>query len=317
MAQLRHAARMRATRRRARSRCGTDNDLPLNAVCDPRYWADGEWRTYGRALGMPQDEGWYHRKAWEWTQCVYGLERLGALGRDKLVLGVGAGHERVLYYLANRSAATVATDLYSGDFSTSPAEEADPAFLKDPAHFAPFIYDKRRLLALPADGCHLPFRTGSFDVVYSLSSIEHFGGHNRASLAMQEMSRVLSPGGIACVATELVVEGGPHPAYFTLEHLYEYVIGPAGMQLVEPLTAIAPPLEFLRDPVVLPQDYLKTPHIVLLDGQWKFTSVCVFMRKRSRTAVVIDWSRWAVSHLTRSRGATQGALRRSPAHVCP
>ena len=50
---------------------------------------------YGRALGLPQDEGWYHRKVWEWTQCVYGLERLRAIGRTKLVLGVGAGHEPV------------------------------------------------------------------------------------------------------------------------------------------------------------------------------------------------------------------------------
>ncbi len=86
---------------------------PLNAVCDSSFWQDGEWRTYGRALGLPQDEGWYHRKAWEWTQCIYGLERLNALGREKLVLGVGAGHEQVLYYLANRSLCTVGTDLYS------------------------------------------------------------------------------------------------------------------------------------------------------------------------------------------------------------
>jgi len=96
---------------------------------------------------------------------------------------------------------------------TAPAQEADPAFLKDPARFAPFVYDQRRLLALPADGCYLPFQSGSFDVVYSLSSIEHFGGHQRASEAMREMNRLLSPGGTACVATELVLEGGPHPAY--------------------------------------------------------------------------------------------------------
>ena len=265
--------------------------LPLNAVCEPSFWDDGQWRTYGRALGIPQDEGWYHRKAWEWTQCVYGLERLNALGRNKTVLGVGAGHERVLYYMANRSAITIATDLYSGDFSDSPAKEADPAFLKDPAPFAPFVYDRRRLLALPADGCDLPFRSGSFDVVYSLSSIEHFGGHERASQAMQEMSRVLSPGGTACVATELVLEGGPHPAYFTLEHLYNYVIKPAGMPLVEPLSESRPPQELLEDPVQLPDDYLRTPHIVLQDGPWKFTSVCLFMRKPTHLDRVAEWVR--------------------------
>jgi SAM-dependent methyltransferase len=196
-----------------------------------------------------------------------------------------------LYYLANRTAVTVATDLYSGDFTDSPAGEADPAFLKDPAHFAPFVYDRSRLLALPADGCYLPFRTSSFDAVYSLSSIEHFGGHERAAQAVQEMGRVLKAGGVACVATELVLEGGPHPAYFTLEHLYEYVIAPSGMSLVEPLAYLQPPKELMDDPVELPDDYLKTPHIVLQDGQWKFTSVCLFMRKPTHLDLIADWWR--------------------------
>jgi len=277
----------RAARNR-RSMLRPEEPLPLNTVCDSRFWQDGGWRTYGRALGLPQDEGWYHRKAWEWTQCVYGLERLQALGREKFVLGVGAGHEPVLYYFANRSAATVGTDLYAGDFSTSAAQEADPEFLTNPAKFAPFIYDKPRLLALPADGCHLPFRSGSFDVVYSLSSIEHFGGHERASEAMQEMTRVLAPGGTACVATELILEGGPHPAYFTPDHLYKYIIEASGMHLVEPLTHLRPAQEFVDDPVVLPEGYLKTPHIVLQDGQWKFTSVCLFLRKPTHLDLFLE-----------------------------
>ena len=252
---------------------------PLNGVCRPEYWQDGEWRTFSRALALPQDEGWFHRKAWEWTQCVYGLERLGALGPTTKALGVGAGHERVLYYLANRTAATVATDLYAGDFATSPAEEADRAFLYDPERFAPFPYYRDRLVGLPADGCNLPFRAGSFDVVYSLSSIEHFGGHDRASQAMREMCRVLRPGGTACVATELVLEGGAHAAYFTPEDLRHFVVERSGMALVEPMSELLPPRELLDDPVILPDEYLRTPHIVLQDGQWKFTSVCLFMVK--------------------------------------
>jgi SAM-dependent methyltransferase len=253
--------------------------LPLNAACHPDYWADGEWRIYSRALALPQDEGWYHRKAWEWAHCVYGLERLGALDRDKKALGVGAGHERVLYYLANRSMLTVATDLYRGDFASSPAAEADSAFLRDPGAFAPFPYYRDRLIGLPADGCALPFATSSFDVVYSLSSIEHFGGHERASQAMGEMCRVLRPGGVACVATELVLEGGPHPAYFTPEDLVHYVIDASGLELVEPLNLRAPPREMMEDPVKLPEEYQRAPHIVLQEGQWKFTSVCLFLLK--------------------------------------
>jgi len=267
--------------------------LPLNSVCHPDFWADPEWRTYGRALGLPQDEGWLHRKAWEWTQCAYGLERLGALGPTKWALGVGAGHERVLYYLANRTSLTVATDLYAGDFADSPAEEADKAFLYEPDRFAPFPYYRDRLLGLPADGCYLPFRGGAFDVVYSLSSIEHFGGHERASQAMREMCRILRPGGVACVATELVLEGGPHPAYFSPEDLRDYVIEPSGMTLVEPLSDLRPPPEMLADPVKLPEEYLRTPHVVLQDGQWKFTSVCLFLIKPTVAQLVASAGRRA------------------------
>jgi SAM-dependent methyltransferase len=251
----------------------------LNSLCHTDFWDDGEWRGYSRALGLPQDEGWYHRKAWEWSQCVYGLERLGALGPAKTALGVGAGHERVLYYLANRTALTVGTDLYAGDFATSAAEEADPSFLWEPERFAPFAYRRQHLVGLPADGCRLPFKARSFDVVYSLSSIEHFGGHERASEAVQEMCRVLKPGGVACIATELVIEGGEHPAYFTMGHFRQFVLEASGLSLAEPLDERLPPAQMVADPVKVPEEYQRTPHIVLQDGKWKFTSVCVFMVK--------------------------------------
>jgi SAM-dependent methyltransferase len=225
---------------------------------------------------------------------------MGALGPNTKALGVGAGHEVVLYYLANRTAATVATDLYSGDFANSPAEEADRVFLTDPGRFAPFVYYKDRLVGFPADGCALPFRSGAFDVVYSLSSIEHFGGHERASQAMREMGRVLRPGGVACVATELVLEGGPHPAYFTREDLYAYVINSSGMVLAEPLSALRPPAELLDDPVRLPEEYLRTPHIVLQDGQWKFTSVCLFFVKPTPAQLLAAAGKRFVDGLVRS-----------------
>ena len=258
---------------------------PLNRLCHPDSWADGEWRTHSRALGLAQEPGYYHRKAWEWTQCVYGLERLGVLGPCARVLGVGAGHECVLYYLANRSALTVATDLYSGGFTTSGAAEADPAFLTDPGRFAPFVYRADSLRALPADGCRLPFADRAFDVVYSLSSIEHFGGHDRAADAMREIRRVLRPGGVACIATELVVDGGAHPEYFTWEDLERWVIRPSGLVLAEAIDTTLPPPEYMNDPVRLPEEALRTPHIVLRLGQWRFTSVALFMIRPTAAAI--------------------------------
>lgn len=283
--------------------------LSLNRMPHPRVWEDPEWRMIGRVLGLPQDEGWYHRKAFEWTHCVYGLERLGALGASKTVLGVGAGHECVLYHFANRSRRTVATDLYRGGFVDSIASEADPDFLTDPGRYAPFRYRADRLVGLPADGCHLPFRDASFDVVYSLSSIEHFGGHPAAAQAMREMGRVLRPGGVACVATELILQGGPHLEYFLPSEIDEWLLRPSGLVLVEELDPEPPPQEYLDDPVWLPDQALRTPHLVLAAGDLRWTSVMLFLRKPSPGDLVEGGARRiaqaAARRLAARRAATQ------------
>jgi SAM-dependent methyltransferase len=259
-------------------------DRALNCLCQTDAWDDPEWRAAGRLLALPQDEGWLHRKTFEWVQCVYGLERLGALGADKRALGVGAGHECVLYYLANRTRLTVGTDLYGGAFAGSIAAEADPAFLTDPGRFAPFRYRRDHLAGLPADGLALPFAGDSFDVVYSLSSIEHFGGHDKAADSVREMARVLKPGGVACVATEFIMEGGQHGEYFTADDLHHWILAASpDLELVEPIDFTPPDRRYFDDPVHLPEDPLHTPHVVLAIAEWRFTSIVLFFTKRGPT----------------------------------
>jgi SAM-dependent methyltransferase len=251
----------------------------LNAVCHPDFWDDPEWLQVQRALELPRGDDEQHRKRFEWVQCVYGLERLGVLGPTQKVLGVGAGHERVLFYLANRSALTVATDLYTGAFTGSPAAEADPGFAADPQRYAPFPFRRDHLHVLRADGTRLPFRANAFDAVYSLSSIEHFGGHEAASVAMREMARVLKPGGIACVATELILAGGEHEEFFTPEALQRFVVEQSGMVPVEQLHHKPLPQALLDDPVWLDGDIYRNPHLVLGRGEHRWTSVVLFLRK--------------------------------------
>lgn len=251
----------------------------LNRVCHPDAWEDPEWMLVNRVLDLPGGDDRYHRKQFEWTQCVFGLERLGVLGPWTRVLGVGAGHECVLYYFANRCHLVVALDLYRGAFATGPAAEADASFLRDPDRFAPFPYRRERLAAVPGDGCALPFRDDCFDVVYSLSSIEHFGGHDRATVAMREMCRVLRPGGICCVATELVLQGGDHDEFFSREALEQYVVRGSRMLPLEQLDDTPMPREFLDDPVWIRENPLRVPHLVLALDHWRWTSVVLFLRK--------------------------------------
>ena len=64
------------------------------------------------------------------------------------------------------------------------------------------------------DGRALKFADDTFDVTYSLSSIEHFGGFEGAAQTMREMARVLKPGGVLALATEYVISGPPHEETF-------------------------------------------------------------------------------------------------------
>ncbi len=251
----------------------------LNRLCRPDAWEDPAWLMVNRSLGMPQGDGRFHRKAFEWTQCVLGLEQLGALHPNARVLGVAAGHECVLFYLCNRVREVVATDLYDGDFTGGLAAEADPAFLTDPARFAPFPYREEALRPMVADALNLPFERATFDVVYSLSSIEHFGGHAGSARAMQEMARVLRPGGILCVATEWILEGGDDPEFFTPDDFTEHVLGTPGLELIGPLDVAPPSRQLVDNPIWIDGDLERTPHLVMGRGRLRWTSVVVFLRK--------------------------------------
>src|SRR5205823_4181922 len=59
-----------------------------------------------------------------------------------------------------------------------------------------FTRDSGPLRAAAADVRALPFRDASFDVIYSMGTIEHF---DETEQAVREMARVLKPGGCAII----------------------------------------------------------------------------------------------------------------------
>jgi SAM-dependent methyltransferase len=146
-----------------------------------------------------------HRKYWEYALLTFFLEDVG-LGEEAEVLSVGAGHEEVLYWLANRTAKVVATDIYGeGEFRS---REAEATMLTDPDAFAPYPYRRDRLHVQKMDARELEFRDDSFDLVFTLSSIEHFGSSTDVSRAASEIGRVVRPGGHAFIVTECFISSG-------------------------------------------------------------------------------------------------------------
>lgn len=213
----------------------TANAFPLSAVCNPAHWDDPLWQQFLQTMAcntphtiIAQDV--FHRKMWEWIQGVAGLVRLGCIRPDAVGLGVAAGHEPVIYWLASRIARVYATDVYQGSFH---GHEANSDVLQDPDKYATYPYPRERVHFFPMDGTHISFADETVDFIFSFCSIEHFGSRANSRRSLQEMARVLKPGGIAAVSTEVSLNDvGPQEEVFSPWELYEELVSQSGMFLI-------------------------------------------------------------------------------------
>jgi SAM-dependent methyltransferase len=254
-------------------------DIQLCELANPAKWDNPDWMTILRELHLSPDRREMHRKGYEFTQLLFGCRRLGALGEESRVLSVGAGREAVLYWLANHAHRVVATDLYEGArWQDEQGREGDPVVIAQPDDYAPFPYRREHLVFMRMDGTRLAFRDGTFDVAYSLSSIEHFGGLEGARAALGEMGRVLKSGGILALATEYRLSGPPHPETFGPEEFSSLIDFP-DFSLVEPLDDRVY-RRYDCAAIDLHENPYQTPHLLVRFKDTVFTTVMVFLRKR-------------------------------------
>ncbi len=253
-------------------------DVQLCELANPAKWDNREWMAVLRELKLPAEHRLaMHRKAYEFTQTVWGLRRLGALTDTTRIVSVGAGHEALLYWLANQAGWVLATDLYQGVWQSEGALEGDIRVLAHPEEFAPFPYRRDRLRFLQMNGTALGLRSATFDVAYSLSSIEHFGGVAGARAAVEEMARVVRPGGLVVVATEWLVRGPARDEVFTpaeVAHLFDV----PSLALVEPIDGRVWQ-RYEATPVDLAANRFETPHMLVRIEDTVFTSVIAFLRR--------------------------------------
>jgi glycosyltransferase involved in cell wall biosynthesis/SAM-dependent methyltransferase len=271
--------------------------LPYNKACAIEDFRDPSLASLIREI-FPMEAassgaffpvGYEDRQHWEIAMAVRAFRDFSVLRRDATILGVGAGTERMLFYLTEKVGTVIATDLYlsPGRWST----DAPAGMLVEPERFSKYSFDRSRLTVQHMDGRLLDLPDGSVDAVYSSSSIEHFGDWISVAASAYEMGRVLKPGGVLSFATELLIagptnaEGWEGGLLFDKDKLRRYVVEASGLEPVDPLdtTVTDPTLATPRDLAMSGDDirdgrpYL--PHLVLRHGGRVFGSVHMVLRK--------------------------------------
>jgi SAM-dependent methyltransferase len=222
-------------------------------------WSDGDLHGVAASHLRLDEGGWFvHRKNWEWAMILRALDHYGYLNATNTALGLGSGHETLMFALANVLRMTVATDLYGK--TVFAAREASTSILEDVTSVAPFEFDRRGLLVETMDACDIAFGNESFDVVFSCSSLEHFGPTESILQAQREAYRVLRPGGVYVLSVDYLYhlsedcsglardERGALSDFFTRDEVAEIVVDSAGFRLDEPIDFAVehePPLNLL------------------------------------------------------------------------
>jgi SAM-dependent methyltransferase len=264
-------------------------------LCDRRDFEDPALLAAIREL-LPEREPLAHieRKVWEFGMAMLFLAEAELLHDGTRALSVGAGNERILFWLANRVGEIVATDTYGeGAFADI---EAGASMLSDPSAHAPFPYREDRLTVARMDARDLDCASESFDLVLTLSSIEHFGSRSEIATAAAEIGRVLKPGGYAVIVTDCFVRLAlidVLPVWFGIRA----VTGSRRSRLATPrrrsaLAQVFTPAEL--DRIIVGPSRLRTlqplrtgvsaetwdnPRLLIQRGRSAFTSVCLVLAK--------------------------------------
>ncbi len=250
----------------------------LNRLCDISDWKRGSDGNLIPIMKSLDEDVHIHRKAWEFALCIYGLEKLGVVHPDSIALAVGAGHERPLFYFANKIKEMVATDLYNDEgFKV----EGNSEMLTNPGKFAPFSFRNECLTVKQMDGTDLEFNDETFDFTFSLSSIEHFGSNENRRKAIKEIYRTLKPGGIAAISTELILNKEKNREYFSIDEIEDVFLNTTNFKLVGGDIDYRISMALLLNPIdiIKEKNIDVSPHIILKTGNVTFTSIMLFLQK--------------------------------------
>lgn len=262
----------------------------FNKTCSPADWEIPEISRIMKDELHLRDDFLINieRKHWEWAMGFHALEKYDYLKKNHVALGIGSGHEAIMYALTNHIHYVIGTDIYGN--GTFAEKEADGSVFTDPSKFCNFPYEKDRLLIQEMDACTLAFNDNAFDILFSFSSLEHFGKSDKIKSSIQNAYRVLKPGGVyvLCVDYAFRYDGNLNRderadlegEILTREDVQELILGAAPFRLKDEVQYDVDELINLYDMrTQTATSGNTTPHIHLKVNDMYFTSLMLVLFK--------------------------------------
>ena len=191
----------------------------LQKVCDAADWSDPRLLVVIR-------EGFklaprINPRQWEFAAAYLALAHSDMLDGNAQWLTFGSGQEPLIFAVAPRVKRLTVTDLYTMDSNW------DIARTKSPRDFvlqaAPPGFDPSPLDVRSMDMRRVDFPDETFDFCYSISAFEHIGVDADFISHLSEVRRILRPGGVYAMTTEvrLAYHSSPTPGNtcFSIGHL--------------------------------------------------------------------------------------------------
>lgn len=235
-------------------------------------------------FGPEFPKGAEYRKQWESAMSARALLAADVLGEDARALVVGAGSDAIVFWLTRHAGRVHAVDDYL-------APGADPTMLADPSARWPSAWNPRRLSVENMKGTTLRFEDATFDAVVLPNGFPGAPDAYHVEVLMEEVYRVLKPGGVLTVATEFRVAGPrgamPFPMFDEQDAMTHVVgrfdwevLGAADLELDDDTIASAVSFAEVRDDLEQQRWTWSTyPHVVLVEGESAWTSVHLALRK--------------------------------------
>jgi hypothetical protein len=219
---------------------GVAGRLSYCKTCNLEDFANSSMRELLREIFPHDFVGWGQanpagneaRNYWQTAMTARAFADFGVLGPRAQLLGVGAANQPIIFWLTNQAARVFAADEYMT--KASRAGSLCRSMLLEPELHWAGRWNRRRLVVQHLGTQHLHYRDETFDGVFAPHALEACESDHEVGQALEEMYRVLKPGGILSLIVEFAEDGsdsGCGGQLFDAKSVFKKVIAPLRWKL--------------------------------------------------------------------------------------